>query len=111
MYHCTDPNRHSCALKYVDLAKVDRGSLEGIKNEITHLERLRNKQNIIKLLNYEIQEKRLFIVLEYGELDLQQYLSANRDLIPSTIISFWYQVSFNKVYQNIFIGYYGEGSI
>ena len=93
VYHCTDPKRQSCALKYVDLGKVDKGSREGIENEIKHLERLRGSQNIVKLLNYEVTEKRLFIVLEYGETDLQHYLSANSGLIPSTIISFWFQVN------------------
>ena len=93
VYHCTDPKRQSCALKYVDLGKVDKGSREGIENEIKHLERLRGSQNIVKLLNYEVTDKRLFIVLEYGETDLQHYLSANSGLIPSTIISFWFQVN------------------
>ena len=75
------------------MGKVDKGSREGIENEIKHLERLRGSQNIVKLLNYEVTEKRLFIVLEYGETDLQHYLSANSGLIPSTIISFWFQVN------------------
>ena len=80
-------------MKYVDLTKVDPANIGGIKNEITHLEKLRGKPNIIRLLNYQIvAESRLFIVLEYGELDVQQYLHKNKEVCSNTIKSFWRQV-------------------
>lgn len=80
-------------MKYVDLTKVDPANLGGIKNEITHLEKLRGKPNIIRLLNYQIvAESRLFIVLEYGELDVQQYLHKNKEVCNNTIKGFWRQM-------------------
>ena len=92
VYKCHDSSDQMCALKYVDLSKVDPTNLEGIKNEITHLNRLKLKRNIIQLLNHELTDKRLFIVLEYGELDLQQYITENTIIISSQIKSFWHQV-------------------
>ena len=86
-----------CALKYVDLTKVDRASLQGIKNEINHLERLKSKPNIIQLLNHELTDRRLFIVLEYGELDLQHYITEHKAIINETLKSFWHQVRLDKV--------------
>ena len=82
-----------CALKYVDLTKVDKSNLEGIRNEIKHLENLKGKPNIIQLFNYELTDRRLFIVLEFGELDLQQYLSENKTMDTPTLKSYWRQVN------------------
>lgn len=81
-----------CALKYVDLTKVDKSNLEGIRNEIKHLENLKGKPNIIQLFNYELTDRRLFIVLEFGELDLQQYLSENKTMDTPTLKSYWRQM-------------------
>ena len=45
------------------------------------------------MYNYEIQQNKLFIVLEYGELDFQKYLHQNKGNIDNeTLRYFWRQV-------------------
>ena len=55
---------------------------------------MRNERNIIQMYNYEIQQNKLFIVLEYGELDFQKYLHQNKGNIDNeTLRYFWRQVT------------------
>ena len=45
------------------------------------------------MYNYEIDQNKLFIVLEYGELDFQKYLHKNKGNIDNeTLRYFWRQV-------------------
>lgn len=93
VYKCRDKTGDIRALKYVDLSYVDANSREGIENEIEHLKNLRNERNIIQMYNYEIQQNKLFIVLEYGELDFQKYLHQNKGNIDNeTLRYFWRQM-------------------
>ena len=83
--------------KYVDMSHVDSKSKDGIMNEIEHLLNLRGKRNIVQMFHHEFkkQDNKLFIVLEFGELDIAQYLAKNRQHIDDTTIKFlWKQVSF-----------------
>ena len=46
------------------------------------------------MYNYDMQQNKLFIVLEYGELDFQKYLHLNKGNIDNdTLKSFWRQVA------------------
>jgi len=61
-----------CRILIFFVFKVDKANLNGIKNEIYHLEKLQGKPNIIQLYGHDIHDSRhLFIILEYGELDFQ----------------------------------------
>jgi len=93
VYKCLDNHHGMCALKFVDLAKVDKANLNGIKNEIHHLEKLQGKPNIIQLYGHDIRDSRnLFIILEYGELDFQKYISRHPKLSSTDIKFFWKQM-------------------
>ena len=60
---------------------------------------MRNERNIIQMYNYEIQQNKLFIVLEYGELDFQKYLHQNKGNIDNeTLRYFWRQVTSKEGY-------------
>jgi len=93
VYKCRDKTGDIRALKYVDLSIVDANSREGIENEIEHLKNLRNERNIVQMFNHQIQQNKLFIVLEYGELDFQKYLHKNKGNIDNeTLRYFWRQM-------------------
>jgi serine/threonine-protein kinase TTK/MPS1 len=81
------------ALKYVDLQQVDQASEEGIKNEVEHLQSLRGERNIIQMFDYAVVERKMYIVLEYGELDMQKYLHENKGFIDNwQLKSLWRQM-------------------
>jgi len=95
VYKCMDTTdkRNVRALKYVDLAKVDRASEKGILNEIEHLTQLNGAPNIISMYNHEIRDRKLFIVLEYGELDCAKYLHKKKGSLSCHMVkSLWEQM-------------------
>ncbi|KAF3776546.1 Serine/threonine-protein kinase [Nymphaea thermarum] len=85
------------ALKKIKLKGRDYSTAYGFSQEIKYLNRLRGKKNIIQLIDYEVTDKRLleeannvstnmkdgritddaciYMVLEYGEIDLAHMLS------------------------------------
>jgi serine/threonine-protein kinase RIO1 len=64
------------AIKKVKLAGMDRKAIEGYANEISLLKRLRGNPAIIQMYDSEvdIQRKSIFVVMELGEVDLNNVL-------------------------------------
>eukprot|EP00549_Striatella_unipunctata_P015260 CAMPEP_0118678962 /NCGR_PEP_ID=MMETSP0800-20121206/3516_1 /TAXON_ID=210618 ORGANISM="Striatella unipunctata, Strain CCMP2910" /NCGR_SAMPLE_ID=MMETSP0800 /ASSEMBLY_ACC=CAM_ASM_000638 /LENGTH=398 /DNA_ID=CAMNT_0006574889 /DNA_START=39 /DNA_END=1235 /DNA_ORIENTATION=+ len=74
------------ALKKIKITNIDRKAMEGYKNEINLLKRLRGNPSIIQLVDSEIDptRKQVFVVMELGEVDLnhvlqQQKLAMNKE--------------------------------
>ncbi|KAF7683852.1 putative serine/threonine-protein kinase MPS1 like protein [Astathelohania contejeani] len=76
------------ALKKVYLAEEDDIILNGYKNEINLLDKLRGTNRIIELIDYEITESNISILLEYGEIDLASLIKRNRNNIPPLSLNF-----------------------
>ncbi|KAL0032168.1 hypothetical protein WJX77_008646 [Trebouxia sp. C0004] len=71
------PNRKIFALKRIKLQGKDSEASKGFVDEITLLQRLRGKQNIIQLVDAEViqAEGTIYMVLEYGDIDLARLLA------------------------------------
>ncbi|GFR63015.1 ttk protein kinase [Elysia marginata] len=99
VYQVFDPSANKiCALKVVNLSCANAVVLEGFKNEIALLKKLQHCDRVIKLFDSEYREssQKLFLVLEFGEIDLDKFIAQNvtndRQLSPSTIFYFWLQM-------------------
>lgn len=70
------PNRKIFALKRIRLTGRDAEAAAGFLDEITLLNRLRGRSNIIQLIDSEVHrsEALIFMVLEYGDIDLARLL-------------------------------------
>lgn len=68
-------NHNVFAVKRVSLKNLDQISLNSFLNEIQMLKRFQSSPYIIKLLDYQLVEGHyLWIVMEYGEIDMSQLL-------------------------------------
>eukprot|EP00929_Paragymnodinium_shiwhaense_P067013 TRINITY_DN336_c1_g1_i1.p1 TRINITY_DN336_c1_g1~~TRINITY_DN336_c1_g1_i1.p1 ORF type:complete len:854 (-),score=147.81 TRINITY_DN336_c1_g1_i1:343-2904(-) len=68
--------------------------LEGYKNEVTLLRKLRGNDCVIQVIDAEIdyERGRIQIVMEHGEMDFHRYLSTEPRLDLSKIQSLWMQM-------------------
>jgi len=75
------PDNQVLALKKVSLRNLDEATLSGYVNEIELLRRLGNAENIVRLVDAEFNREHanLYIVMEYGEVDLCQLLRERAD--------------------------------
>jgi len=75
------PDNQVLALKKVNLKNLDDATLSGYVNEIELLRKLGNEENIIKLVDAEFNREHanLYILMEYGEVDLCQMLRERAD--------------------------------
>eukprot|EP00172_Hildenbrandia_rubra_P003322 Plantae.Rhodophyta-Hildenbrandia_rubra.ctg5162.p1 GENE.Plantae.Rhodophyta-Hildenbrandia_rubra.ctg5162~~Plantae.Rhodophyta-Hildenbrandia_rubra.ctg5162.p1 ORF type:complete len:861 (+),score=155.03 Plantae.Rhodophyta-Hildenbrandia_rubra.ctg5162:370-2583(+) len=73
-------NNKIYALKKVDIAGASHAAFESYKNEIDLLRKLSGKPTIIELIDWEIckAKRSIFLVLEYGEIDLAQILQRSK---------------------------------
>ena len=96
------PNRKIFALKRIKLQGKDSEASKGFVDEITLLQRLRGKQNIIQLIDAEViqAEGTIYMVLEYGDIDLARLLakheqdrreSAGADALDENFIRLYWQ--------------------
>jgi len=79
------PNHQIFALKRIRLHGRDMESASGFVDEIRMLHKLRKKENIIQLIDAEVveKEKTIFLVLEFGEIDLATMLTRKEKLRAS----------------------------
>eukprot|EP00873_Tetraselmis_striata_P044244 jgi/Tetstr1/464508/TSEL_009266.t1 len=79
------PNHQIYALKRIRLHGRDSESASGFVDEIRMLHKLRKKDNIIQLVDAEVAErdKTIYLVLEYGEIDLATMLARKEKLRAS----------------------------
>ena len=61
------------ALKQIHV--VDRDGLKACNDEIFLLDKLKNHEFVINMIDYEIKESMVNILLEYGETDLQRMIT------------------------------------
>jgi serine/threonine protein kinase len=84
------------ALKRVKLRGQDPSVAKGYANEITLLNKLKNHERIIKIIDADKNsaENVLQMVLEFGEIDLEKMLQKdpNTPLSINTIRNYWEQV-------------------
>lgn len=75
------PDNQVLALKKVSLKNLDEATLSGYVNEIELLRSLGNEENIIRLIDAEFNREHatLYIVMEYGEVDLCQLLRSRTE--------------------------------
>lgn len=97
-------NSEIYALKKVKLPNDRETILQGYLNEISLLEKLRGFDEIIFLHDYEITDRYLLILMEYGETDLSFILKKNKQGIESVnyINYLWEQLlkAVNRIHQN-----------
>jgi serine/threonine protein kinase len=74
------PNERLFAIKVVKLNNLDRATRNGFFEEVALLEKLRNKPGVIRIVDHEHDQERnlLYVVLEYGEIDLLRLLHNKR---------------------------------
>ncbi|SDA06014.1 BZ3501_MvSof-1269-A2-R1_C54g00297 [Microbotryum saponariae] len=77
VYRVLDEKNQLFAIKKVDISKNDAESRQSFANEISLLEKLRGKPQIIQLIDSEIGENKrhLLMVMEQGETDLNNLLN------------------------------------
>uniref|UniRef100_A0A7E4VTD6 Protein kinase domain-containing protein n=1 Tax=Panagrellus redivivus TaxID=6233 RepID=A0A7E4VTD6_PANRE len=76
------------AVKVVELSKFDESSQKSFINEIELLESLQGNDHVIKMHAHEIRNNRLFVVLEHGDSDFQQYIK-KAEINPHMIKFYW----------------------
>ena len=98
VYRALDENNQTRAIKKVDLSEIDPKQAQDFKNEISHLERLKEHERIIEIFDWEqrkyIDGEYLFVVMEYGEKDLGallKELSANNKGLTDNKIKFYWE--------------------
>ena len=77
VYKVLCPKRKTYALKRIRLQGREKETIAGFMDEIRLLQSLRGKDNIIQLVDAEVckTEGLIYVVLEYGEIDLARLLS------------------------------------
>nr|XP_056712260.1 dual specificity protein kinase TTK [Euleptes europaea] len=90
VFQVLDENKHLCAIKYVNLEDADQQTIESYKNEIVHLNKLQqHSDKIIRLYDYEINEKSIYMVMECGNIDLSSWLKKKKTINPWERKSYW----------------------
>lgn len=97
MYKIISPSGEILALKRVKMAGLDSATIEGLRNEVSLLEKLAGDDRIIRLWDWEeIAGESLLMVLEYGEIDLANLMSKQNT--PNFIRMYWEQVYVSPTY-------------
>ncbi|KAI5896541.1 Pkinase-domain-containing protein [Schizophyllum commune H4-8] len=100
VYRAMANNNEIYAIKRVTLDKTDADTLQGYKNEIGLLKRLAGNQRIIRLIDSEVKsgpngrQGHLFLVMEYGEIDLARLLAEQQKepMNMAWIAYYWQQM-------------------
>jgi serine/threonine-protein kinase TTK/MPS1 len=81
VYRVMAENYKMFAFKRVSLEDVDEMAIRGFKGEISLLKKLENVDRVIRLYDYEINDKRqtLSMLMEMGEIDLNRLLAPHLD--------------------------------
>lgn len=75
VYKVKGPSNKVYALKRVAFDEFDDSSIDGFKGEIALLERLRNKDRVVQLFDYEMSSGVLYLIMECGDYDLSYILN------------------------------------
>lgn len=75
VYKVKGPSKKVYALKRVSFDEFDDSSIDGFKGEIALLEKLRNKDRVVQLFDYEMSSGVLYLIMECGDYDLSFILN------------------------------------
>ncbi|XP_060608944.2 dual specificity protein kinase TTK [Anolis sagrei] len=90
VFQVLDEKKQLYAIKYVNLEEADQQTIESYKNEIAHLNKLQqHSDKIIRLYDYEIGAKSIYMVLECGNIDLNSWLKKKKAMNPWERKSYW----------------------
>ncbi|KAM9316608.1 dual specificity protein kinase TTK [Gastrophryne carolinensis] len=90
VFQVMDEKKHLYAVKYVNLEEADRQTIESYKNEISHLNKLQqHSDKIIRLYDYEITKRHIYMVMECGNIDLNTWLRKKKTINPWERKSYW----------------------
>ncbi|KAJ7341685.1 hypothetical protein JRQ81_006307 [Phrynocephalus forsythii] len=90
VFQVLDEKKHLYAIKYVNLEDADHQTIESYKNEIAHLSKLQqHSDKIIRLYDYEIGEKSIYMLMECGNIDLNSWLKKKKTINPWERKSYW----------------------
>ncbi|XP_066465864.1 dual specificity protein kinase TTK [Tiliqua scincoides] len=90
VFQVLDEKKQLYAIKYVDLQEADQHTKDSYKNEIAHLNKLQqHSDKIIRLYDYEISEKSIYMVMECGNIDLNSWLKKKKTINPWERKSYW----------------------
>ncbi|KAI8999351.1 kinase-like domain-containing protein [Gaertneriomyces semiglobifer] len=108
VYKIMNPADHKLyALKRVKLRGLDSSTVQGYRNEIELLDRLKGNPRIIHLHGYDFDANKqiLSIVLEFGEQDLARLLARTPNPSMNFIRLYWEQIllSIQIIHQNSII--------
>ena len=96
VFKIIDENGHVYALKKVKLKGQDASVIKGYKNEIILLNKLKNSKRIIHLhdAQHDKESGLLLMVLEFGEIDLEQLLqqAQEQNLSLNFVRNYWEQM-------------------
>ncbi|XP_053552562.1 dual specificity protein kinase TTK, partial [Bombina bombina] len=85
-----DEKKQLYAIKYVNLEEADRQTIESYQNEISHLKKLQQHcDKIIRLFDYEITDKHIYMVMECGNIDLNSWLRKKKTINAWERKSYW----------------------
>lgn len=84
------------ALKWIEIKKRD--DFQNTVNEIELLKSLKEEENIIDLVDYSATPSTIFMIMEYGEIDLAALiqLQAKKEWDILFIKYYWKQVTIRK---------------
>ncbi|XP_044529921.1 dual specificity protein kinase TTK [Gracilinanus agilis] len=78
------------AIKYVNLEEADHQTIESYRNEIAYLSKLQqHSDKIIRLYDYEITDRYIYMVMECGNIDLNSWLKKKKTINPWERKSYW----------------------
>ncbi|XP_021062326.1 dual specificity protein kinase TTK isoform X2 [Mus pahari] len=78
------------AIKYVNLEDADSQTIESYRNEIAFLNKLQqHSDKIIRLYDYEIKERYIYMVMECGNIDLNSWIKKKKSINPWERKSYW----------------------
>ncbi|XP_028612038.1 dual specificity protein kinase TTK [Grammomys surdaster] len=78
------------AIKYVNLEDADSQTIDSYRNEIAYLNKLQqHSDKIIRLYDYEITERYIYMVMECGNIDLNTWLKKKKSINPWERKSYW----------------------
>uniref|UniRef100_A0A8C6XHC0 Dual specificity protein kinase TTK n=1 Tax=Naja naja TaxID=35670 RepID=A0A8C6XHC0_NAJNA len=90
VFQVLDEKKQLFAIKHVNLEEADQQIIESYKNEIAHLNKLQqHSDKIIRLYDYEISEKNVYLVMECGNIDLNSWLKKKKSINPWERKSYW----------------------
>jgi len=95
VYEAVDEHKNNVvAIKQVDLSCTDEAQAAGYVNEINMLAKLQGEDRIVKLFDYENDQKReiLYVVMEKGDTDLASLLknyALHKEITPAMVKHYW----------------------